>query len=200
MRNMLVLASRSPRRQELLASAGIPFLVRPADVPEQPAGGEDAVEYVRRMARGKAEAVPCGQDEIVLGADTEVVLDGRIFGKPEDAQDAARMLRALSGRTHQVVTGICLRASNRLIVDSESTLVRFVPLSEEDIAACVATQEPMDKAGAYAIQGLASRYIDRIEGCYFNVVGLPLSLVWRRLREIGSGASREAQAIMRPSA
>jgi len=199
MRIMLVLASRSPRRQELLSRAGIPFVLRPADIPEEPLDGEAAVEHARRLARQKAQAVPCSADEIILGADTVVVVEEQILGKPQDEADAGRMLRALSGRTHEVVTGICLRTSRRLIVDSETTRVRFVPLSEEEIAAYVASGEPMDKAGAYAIQGLASKFIDRIEGCYFNVVGLPVALVWKRLKEMQAGGGAEAQAIMGPS-
>jgi septum formation protein len=185
---MLILASRSPRRQEILKCAGIPFQVRPADVPEAPLDGEPPVEHVRRLARQKAEAVPRAAHEIILGADTIVVARNQILGKPADAADAARMLRLLSGATHHVLTGICLLASDRLIVDSEITLVRFVPLSDDDIASYIASGEPMDKAGAYAIQGLASKFIDRIEGCYFNVVGLPVALVWRRLRELRTGS------------
>ncbi|MCL6543908.1 MAG: Maf family protein [Bryobacteraceae bacterium] len=196
---MLVLASRSPRRQELLSRAGIPFVLRPADIPEEPYEGEAAVEHARRLAGQKAQAVPCSENEIVLGADTVVVVEGQILGKPRDPADAVRMLRALSGRTHEVVTGICLRTSCRLIVDSETTRVRFVPLTEEEIAAYVASGEPMDKAGAYAIQGLASKFIDRIEGCYFNVVGLPVALLWKRLKEMQPGGAAEAQAIMGPS-
>lgn len=183
MQFMLVLASHSPRRRELLARAGIPFVVRPTGVPEVLLEGETPVEHVLRLARAKAEAAPCSPGEVVLGADTAVVLDGVVFGKPQDARDAVRMLRALSGRTHEVVTGICLRSLQRVSGGVESTLVRFVPLSEEDIASYVASGEPMDKAGAYAIQGLASKFIDRIEGCYFNVVGLPVALVWKRLKE-----------------
>lgn len=184
---MLVLASRSPRRQELLRRAGIPFVVRPADIPEEPFDAEPPVDHARRLAREKAEAVPLAAHEIILGADTIVLAGGRILGKPADPEDAARMLRLLSGATHEVITGICLRSPDRLIVDSEITRVRFVPLSEDDIASYVASGEPMDKAGAYAIQGLASKFIDRIEGCYFNVVGLPVALVWKRLRELRAG-------------
>ncbi|HSW49635.1 MAG TPA: Maf family protein, partial [Bryobacteraceae bacterium] len=123
-----------------------------------------------------------GEGEIILAADTEVVVDRDVLGKPSDAEDAARMLRRLSGREHEVITGICLRAGGRVVVDSATTRVCFVALSDAEIAAYVASGEPMDKAGAYAIQGLASRFIDRIEGCYFNVVGLPVSLVSRHLR------------------
>jgi septum formation protein len=189
---MLVLASQSPRRRELLGCAGIPFVVRPAIVDEARIGEEDPGEHVCRLAREKAQAVACAPGEIVLGADTVVAIDGDVLGKPSDPEDAARMLRRLSGRTHEVVTGICLRTSNRLILDKESTRVRFVRLSEEEIAAYAASGEPMDKAGAYAIQGRASRFVDRIEGCYFNVVGLPVSLVWRHLKELAALPAREA--------
>jgi septum formation protein len=185
---MLVLASQSPRRREILSRAGIGFVVRPASVPEEVAGGEDPVAHVRRLAREKAEAVPAGSGEIVLGADTVVVIDGRILGKPVDAEDAARMLRLLSGREHEVITGICLKTLGRVIVDASSTRVCFAPLTETEISAYVESGEPMDKAGAYGIQGLASKFIDRIEGCYFNVMGLPAALVYRRLNELTAPA------------
>lgn len=179
---MLVLASRSPRRREILERAGIRFVVRPADVDERVIGGEDPSEHVRRLARQKAEAVPLGESEVVLAADTEVVLDGRILGKPADAADAARMLRDLSGRDHLVITGICLRDAQGTAVDMETTLVRFIPLSNREIDDYVASGEPMDKAGAYAIHGLASKFIGRVEGCYFNVVGLPVAMVYMHLQ------------------
>ncbi|HZU28711.1 MAG TPA: Maf family protein [Bryobacteraceae bacterium] len=178
----LVLASKSPRRAEILTSAGIPFIVRAGDIIEQPLPGEAPEDYVRRLAREKAEAVRREEGEIILTADTVVVLAGHILEKPIDAGDAARMLRLLSGREHSVITGICLCAGSREIVDAAITQVRFVPLSDVEIAEYVASGEPMDKAGAYAIQGLASRFIDRIEGDYFNVVGLPVSLVYRHLK------------------
>jgi septum formation protein len=180
---MLVLASQSPRRQQILSHAGIPFVVRPAHVDEREAGGEDPREHVRRLARKKAEAVAFRPSEIVLAADTAVVVDNQVLGKPVDSDDAGRMLRRLSGREHLVLTGICLRSRSNVIEDLETTRVRFVPLSEEEIQDYVATGEPMDKAGAYAIQGLASKFIDRVEGCYFNVVGLPVSLVYKYLRQ-----------------
>jgi len=181
---MLVLASRSPRRQEILRCAGIPFVVRPADVDESLLPSESAGAYVARLARAKAAAVDAGPGDIVLGADTVVVLGGEILGKPIDAADAARMLKALSGRVHTVMTGIALRSAACSVEDVESTQVRFAPLTHAEIDEYVASGEPLDKAGAYAIQGLASRFIDRIEGCYFNVVGLPIALVNRRLRSL----------------
>jgi len=190
---MLVLASASPRRRELLAQAGCRFEVRPAHIPEDPLPGEDPIVYVTRLAREKAEAVfrklsqgngqhrqerGEGQSSLaVLGADTTVTLDNMILGKPEDAADAARILRLLSGRTHRVITGVALATAEGTEVAAEATAVRFLTLSEEEIAAYVASGEPMDKAGAYAIQGRAARWIPRIEGCYFNVMGLPLALV-----------------------
>jgi septum formation protein len=180
----LVLASKSPRRREILSAAGIAFEVRVADVPEVRAGEEDPLEYVCRLARAKAEAVPCGPGEIVLGADTVVVLEHHVLEKPLDAEDARRMLGLLSGRTHEVITGVCLRSDGRNIVDAKTTEVRFVRLSPAEIDAYVASGEPMDKAGGYAIQGLACKFIDRIEGDYFNVVGLPVALVYRHLKAL----------------
>ena len=181
---MLILASRSPRRREILARAGIPHVVRPAEVDESMRDGEDARRYVQRLARAKAEAVECGPDDVVLGADTVVVVDGDILGKPLDSADARRMLQRLAGREHEVLTGICLRSLQTTAEDIEATRVRFFPLSGEEIAEYAASGEPMDKAGAYAIQGLASKFIDRIEGCYFNVVGLPVAKVYAHLQQM----------------
>jgi septum formation protein len=189
---MLVLASASPRRRELLAQVGYQFEVRPAHIPEEPLPGEDPIAYVTRLAREKAQAVfreltagsspekDCvdGKSSLaVLGADTTVALDKLILGKPEDAADAARMLRLLSGRTHRVITGVAVVTASGAEVAAEATAVQFLTLSEKEIDAYVATGEPMDKAGSYAIQGRAARWIPRIEGCYFNVMGLPLALV-----------------------
>ena len=179
---MLILASQSPRRKEILLNAGIPFAVRAADVDESLEGDESPLEYVRRLARMKAFAVPMHPGEVILGADTTVVADDAILAKPMDERDACRMLAMLSGRVHIVITAICMRHSSGEIVDAESTLVRFVELTAYEIDAYAASGEPRDKAGAYAIQGLASKYIDRIEGYYFNVVGLPIGLVWKHLR------------------
>lgn len=180
---MLVLASASPRRRELLAQAGFQFTVEPASIPEDVRPGEDPMAYVTRLAREKAQAVYArlgaqSADVVVLGADTTVVApNGEILGKPADDADAARMLRLLAGATHQVVTGVAVVSSARVEVASEVTQVTVLTISDEEIAAYVATGEPMDKAGAYAIQGRAARWIPRIQGCYFNVVGLPLALV-----------------------
>jgi septum formation protein len=227
---MLVLASASPRRRELLTQAGFTFQVHPANIPEDPHPNEDPIAYVTRLAREKAETVyaeitkaaasekrasaplqvvggdttvtlrgsalyqgttsvvpKAAQERLgalasedtltVIGADTTVTLDNQILGKPIDAADAARMLRLLSGRTHRVITGVAVVTAARTEVAAEVTGVRFLTLSEEEIADYVATGEPMDKAGAYAIQGRAARWIPRIVGDYFNVVGLPISLV-----------------------
>jgi septum formation protein len=192
---MLVLASASPRRQELLHNAGIPFTVQYSGIDETPLEDESPRSCAERLAREKARAIfrICPED-YVLGADTIVVVDKQMLGKPRDASDAARMLRMLSARKHEVITGVCVikpviagqssEASED--VHSESTLVTMCALSDDDIRAYAATGEPMDKAGGYAIQGIASRWIPRIEGDYSNVMGLPVSLVYRMLREAGA--------------
>ena len=176
----LILASASPRRRELLAQAGFSFEVMPAHINEDLHPGEDPIDYVVRLAREKAEAVYAqirNTEAIVLGADTTVTLDGHILAKPEDAEDAGRMLRLLSGRTHRVITGVAIASASGVEVAAEVTGVQFLTLNDEEIAAYIAAGEPMDKAGAYGIQGYAAKWIPRIEGCYFNVVGLPLALV-----------------------
>jgi septum formation protein len=178
--NMLVLASASPRRRELLTQAGFEFQVHPAHIPEDLYPDEDPIAYVTRLARQKAETVYARLSNprvTVLGADTTVTLDNHILGKPENPEDAARMLRLLSGRTHRVITGVSVVNASQTQSAAEVTAVQFLTLSEEEISAYVATGEPNDKAGAYGIQGVAARWIPRIEGCYFNVVGLPISLV-----------------------
>jgi septum formation protein len=215
---MIVLASASPRRQELLHNAGIPFTVQAANINERPLAGESARDCAERLAREKAMAVfQSRPQQCVLGADTIVVVADTILGKPGDAEDAARMLRLLAGRTHAVITGVCLvgpvaggqwseaskskiaRVAGRIDrkpttghpplatalerTASESTLVTFCELSDDEIRDYIATGEPMDKAGAYAIQGVASRWIPRIDGSYSNVVGLPVALVYAMLRE-----------------
>ncbi len=191
---MIVLASASPRRQELLRNARISFTVQPADIDETPLAGEGARECAERLAREKALVVwRTRPGDSVLGADTIVVVDEAILGKPVDEKDAARMLRMLSGRVHRVITGVCLvRAGDsrdlldpgeRVRTASETTLVTVNELSDDEIREYVATGEPMDKAGAYAIQGGASRWIPRIEGDYSNVVGLPVALVYAMLRK-----------------
>ena len=180
---MIVLASGSPRRGEILMNAGIPFVREvPSDVDETPRPGEPPHDYVIRLSRDKAESVEPQAGRIVLGADTTVVIDGQILGKPSDAADAARMLRLLSGRSHEVITGICLRSARGQVADPAITRVWFAALSDSEIAAYAASGEPMDKAGAYGIQGLASKFVERIDGCYFNVMGLPVALVYAHLR------------------
>jgi septum formation protein len=180
----LVLASKSPRRAELLAAAGIEFTVRTADIDETPREFEPARDYVLRVAEEKARAVEASDSEIILAADTTVVLAGQILGKPEDDADAVRMLRALAGKRHEVMTGVCLRHGSRVVTDRATTAVWFNPLAQAEIDDYVASGEPMDKAGAYGIQGLASKFIERIDGSYSNVVGLPVALVWRLLNGI----------------
>ena len=187
---MLVLASASPRRQELLRSAGIAFAVPPSASPEDPLPGEGAKVYAERLAREKATVVAGRRlHDCVLGADTVVVVDGQLLGKPTDTGDAARMLRLLSGRDHHVITGVCLVVEGRPSVASETTLVTVSEITDKEIADYVSSGEPMDKAGAYAIQGIASRWIPRIEGDYSNVVGLPVARVWRMLRSHANGYS-----------
>lgn len=183
---MLILASKSPRRQEILREAGFIFEVRPSNVPELLAAGEKPQDYVQRLAREKARAADAGPDDIVLAADTVVVLRNEVLEKPADAADAARMLKKLSGHTHEVFTGICLRRGAGEIVDLARTKVHFVRLKPDEIREYVASGEPMDKAGAYGIQGLASKFIRRVEGCYFNVVGLPVSLVYKHYKALGA--------------
>ena len=192
---MLILASASPRRREILQNAGITFTVQAADIPEVPMDGEAAKAYAERLAREKALAV-FGQKpaDCVLGADTIVVVDNAILGKPRNSDDAVRMLRLLCRRQHQVITGVCLVGPGTSVASSQSSVPGFVDVrsettqvfvgnvEENEIREYVETGEPLDKAGAYAIQGRASRWISRIEGDYFNVVGLPLSLVYRMLQ------------------
>jgi nucleoside triphosphate pyrophosphatase len=188
----LILASSSPRRAEILRDAGILFEVRPAHAEERPALEESPEEMVVRLAEAKAGSVARefaadGDTVIVLGADTVVVLDHHIFGKPGDAASARSMLQALSGRTHRVLTGICLvrmpDGATRTAV--ETTEVTLAPLTPEEMEEYIRSGEPLDKAGGYAIQGRAGCYITRIEGCYFNVVGLPLARLCVLLRALG---------------
>lgn len=185
--SMIVLASQSPRRAELLRSAGIEFRVQPAHVAEERRAEEHPLQYVQRLALEKAHAIweRNQQKEIVLGADTVVVLDETVLEKPADRSHAVETLKQLSGRAHQVLTGVCVIGGEEADVSVEITEVRFTPISAEEIDAYVATGEPMDKAGAYGIQGIASRWIAGLTGCYFNVVGLPVPLVYRMLRKRG---------------
>lgn len=179
---MLVLASSSPRRKEILTAAGFKFVVRAPRIPEQRLEGELPEAYVYRLAEEKAAAVGVGPGDIVLAADTVVVLDHHVLEKPCDAADARRMLTMLSGREHEVITGVCVRNLAAKITDRAVTRVRFAALAPSEIDDYVATGEPMDKAGAYAIQGLASRFVESINGCFFNVMGLPIAMVYQHLK------------------
>jgi septum formation protein len=206
----LILASASPRRAELLAAAGFVFDVVPADIDETPRAGEPAADHVTRLAAEKARAVRNGRgpanrlrqgygesrrsfakaeagpyDCPVIGADTAVVVDASVLGKPRDREEAACMLRTLSGRTHQVLTGVAICLGETLLTECVTSAVTVVSLSASEIEWYVATGEPMDKAGAYAVQGKASRFIARIEGSYSNVVGLPVVTVYKLLGELG---------------
>jgi septum formation protein len=188
---MFVLASSSPRRRELLRNAGIQFEVQSSDVPEVHVSGEKPLEFASRLALAKAGAIAkLRPDDYVLGADTIVIVGREILGKPADADDASRMLRLLSDKVHEVTTAVCLvspeKQKKEPIIASETTRVHMTVVTEEDIAAYIADGEPMDKAGAYAIQGFASRWINRIEGDYFNVVGLPVALVYGMLQRNGA--------------
>ena len=179
----IILASASPRRAELLRAAGIDFDVRPADIDEAIRPGEEPGDYVSRLAEAKARAVhERDGNQTVLAADTAVVVDGQILGKPMDEADAKRMLRMIGGRSHEVLTAVSLFHPGE-IVDTriDATTVEFAELSDADIEWYVSSGEPMDKAGAYAVQGLASRFVTRVEGSYSNVVGLPIALVYQML-------------------
>ena len=188
----LILASRSPRRRELLKKAGFEFTVQVAEVDESRRPAESAQDYVKRTAREKAlavaRAVPAGVR--VLGADTAVVTAGQILGKPRDAADAVRMLRLLSGGTHYVITGVCVARAPKKIEALEhfATTVIFKPLSEDEIERYAASGEPLDKAGAYAIQGQAAKFVERVEGSIENVIGLPVEEVAGILKALAQGS------------
>ena len=185
----IVLASASPRRAELLHAAGIPHTVRASDIDESMRPGEQPVEYVRRLAREKNAAKRESAFEIVIAADTTVVVDDRILLKPADASDARQMLNLLSGRAHQVITGVCISRGDAVWCGHDTTTVHMAAITAEEIEELIASGEPMDKAGAYAIQGIASRYVERIEGSYSNVVGLPIATVWSELKNFLFSAS-----------
>jgi septum formation protein len=180
----LVLASASPRRADLLAGVGLRFAVRPSHIDESPRPGEQPAAMVERLAREKAQAV-AHPGELVVGADTTVVVDGHMLGKPADDDEATAMLRRLAGRAHEVLTGVAVVEDGRVASGVEASRVAFAPLDEEEIAWYVATGEPLDKAGAYAIQGRGGLLVTSVDGNYSNVVGLPLPLVYRLLRELG---------------
>jgi septum formation protein len=182
---MLVLASQSPRRREILTQAGFTFTVRVPGIEEVRLSSESPEDYVCRLALEKARAAASSPEEFVLAADTVVVVDGAVLEKPGSTQEAVEMLRRLSGRSHVVLTGVCLLHGGQEWSEFESTRVFFSALSEDELRDYCASGEPMDKAGAYAIQGLASKFIERVEGCYFNVVGLPISLVYCLCKQAG---------------
>jgi len=200
---MLVLASASPRRKELLTQAGFAFRVHASSIPEEHRDAEDPIAFATRLAREKAQAVFTGLAShdsendplLVLGADTVVVSPAsEILGKPKDANDAARMLRQLAGGTHSVITGVAVVSRSGVEVAAELTYVTMTTISEVEIEAYINTGEPMDKAGAYAIQGYAAAWIPRIHGCYFNVVGLPLALVSSMLEGVEKRLQKETAA------
>jgi septum formation protein len=181
----LVLASTSPRRRELLTQAGFTFDVLPADLDETQLPGEDPVAYVKRLALQKARAVQALHPHAtVIGADTTVVLDGSVLGKPADAADAERMLRSLAGNRHQVHTGVAIVTESKALQHVETTSVFFSPMEDADLAHYIGTGDSLDKAGAYGIQGYAARWITRIEGDFFNVMGLPIAATVRLLGQI----------------
>lgn len=177
----LVLASKSPRRSEILKNAGIDFTVRVADADETIPDGTKPQDAVVFLAARKAMAVERADDELVLGADTVVVLDDKILGKPQDKDDAFNMIKSLSGRVHSVFTGVCAIGNGVSMTFSEETKVEFLPLTDDEIISYINTNEPYDKAGAYGIQGLASKFIRGIEGDYFNVVGLPINRIYEKI-------------------
>jgi septum formation protein len=184
----IILASTSPRRAELLKNVGVEFELASGNVLERPHPDEAPPDYIMRISRAKVIAVAHQfESGLIIGADTEVVLDGQMLGKPEDEADAARMLNRLSGKWHAVMTGVALYniASKKEVVDFEKTLVKFAALSRKEIEWYVKTGEPMDKAGAYGIQGFGGMFIEEIAGNYYNVVGLPLPLVYRLARRLG---------------
>lgn len=179
---MLILASASPRRHELLLAAGIDHIVQPTNVPEIRYPNEPPTEFVQRLAEAKAQPIVPGPRDVVLSADTIVCVDDEIFGKPMNDADAVRMLRLLAGRTHVVHTGIHLRSDAHRVTDLATTEVEFIDLTPEEVEGYTRSGEGIDKAGAYAIQGFASKFVRSIRGCYHNVVGLPVSLVYQHLK------------------
>lgn len=182
----IILASQSPRRIEMLHSLGLEFEIFPAQVDEDPAVYRDEIEFARLIAKSKADWVHERRPEadLIIAADTIVVKEGKIFGKPRGHTEARAMLQALSAATHQVVTAVCLRSPAQEIVDHETTDVAFSPLSAEEIELYLASGEPFDKAGAYGIQGPAAVFVEKINGCYFNVMGFPLARFYRQLKRM----------------
>ena len=181
----IVLASASPRRRQLLEQVGLRFTVRPADIDETMNPAADPAEEVGRLSARKAAAVTAEPDTLVIAADTIVCMENRILGKPANEAQALKMLRSLSGRTHEVLTGVTVAGGGRTLTHVERTRVRFRPCRDEELRAYIATGEPMDKAGAYGIQGLAALFVEAIEGDYYNVVGLPLCALNGMLEQFG---------------
>lgn len=184
----LILASASPRRADLLSNIGLEFDIEPSQIQERPHADEAPPDYITRIARAKVVAVARKRESgLIVGADTIVVLDGRMLGKPKDDEDARRMLRLLSGKWHAVMTGLALydAATKREVADYDKTLVRFAQMGEKEIDWYVGTGEPMDKAGAYGIQGFGGLFVEEIAGNYYNVVGLPIPLLYRLARRLG---------------
>jgi len=180
----LILASASPRRQELLRIFGCPFTVRAADIDETMDPDKAPFDEVARVSRQKAQAIAAGQDDVIIAADTIVVCCGKVLGKPRDAEDARRMLSLLSGRDHQVMTGCTVMRGSRAVTFTEVTDLHFRPLLPQEIRRYILTGEPMDKAGAYGIQGGAALFCQRMEGDYYNVMGLPLCRLGQVLRDM----------------
>ena len=189
----LILASQSPRRRDLLGLLRVPFTVLPADIDEKMDPALPARQEVARVSRMKAEATPRSPGDVVIAADTIVVLEDRVLGKPADRQEAITMLRALSGRDHQVMTGLAVLRDDRTLVCTEITDVHFRPLTEAEILRYVDTGEPMDKAGAYGIQGYAAPFVESIRGDYYNVMGLPVCRLWQMLRQLAPEFMEEFQ-------
>lgn len=189
----LILASQSPRRKELLGLFHIPFTVCAADIDETMDPAIDPAREVARVSRAKAEAVPRGEADVIIAADTIVVLDGKILGKPVDEADAIGMLTALSGRDHQVMTGLTVLRGNAFLNRTEITDIHFRELSQKEIAAYVATGEPLDKAGSYGIQGGAALFAEKLHGDYYNVMGLPVCTLYQMLREIAPEIMEDCQ-------
>ena len=189
----LILASQSPRRQQLLQLLRVPFVVRPADIDEAMDPTLPPQQEVARVCRAKAEATQRESEDVVIAADTIVVLEGKVLGKPVDRDDAVAMLRSLSGRDHQVMTGLTVVRGNQAITHTEITDVQFRPLSEEEILRYVQTGEPMDKAGSYGIQGFAAPFVEGIRGDYYNVMGLPVCRLQQMLRQIAPEYMEEFQ-------
>jgi len=181
----LILASQSPRRKELLGLFHIPFTVRIADIDETMDPAAPAFDEVARLSRAKAEAIPREPGDVVVAADTVVVCGGQVLGKPRDEEDALRMLRMLSGRDHQVMTGMTVLRGSRAVTVTEVSDIHFRPLSDREILAYIRTGEPMDKAGAYGAQGFASLFVEHLDGDFFNVMGLPLCALGKMLKKMG---------------